>query len=226
MVGQLIHSIKKIFNKFIPCKNMNTKEIFTSIKQKNLWGGVESVSGPGSTIDQTKILVAELSKLFTAKNIKSLLDIPCGDFNWMKTVDLSNINYIGADIVDDLIESNIKKYGSETIHFKNIDLINENLPECDIIFVRDCLVHFSYEDIFKAIKNIKISGCRYLLTTTFTSHSNTDIITGDWRPLNLQIAPFNLPNPILIINEGCSEDNGIYSDKSMGLWEISTLTVK
>jgi hypothetical protein len=90
MLGQLIRYIKKNVKKITLYKNLNTKKIFTSIKQKNLWGDAESVSGPGSTIDQTKILVAELSNLFIAKNIKSLLDIPCGDFNWMQTVDLSN----------------------------------------------------------------------------------------------------------------------------------------
>ena len=50
-----------------------------------------------------------------------------------------------------------------------------------------------------------------------------DIVTGDWRPLNLQDKPFNFPSPILIINENCTEDGGEYSDKSMALWDISKL---
>jgi hypothetical protein len=91
-----------------------------------------------------------------------------------------------------------------------------------MIIVRDCLVHLSYEDINSAIKNIKSSGSKYLLTTTFTNyHLNHDIVTGDWRPLNLQEKPFNFSSPILVINENCTEGNGEYKDKSMAMWDIS-----
>jgi hypothetical protein len=37
---------------------------------------------------------------------QSLLDAGCGDFNWMRTVDLPGIKYIGVDVVSDLIERN------------------------------------------------------------------------------------------------------------------------
>jgi hypothetical protein len=90
-----------------------------------------------------------------------------------------------------------------------------------LIFVRDCFVHLSYKDIDSAIKNIKSSASKYLLTTTFTNHHlNVDILTGEWRPLNLQVQPFNFSTPILVINENCTEGNGEFIDKSMALWEI------
>lgn len=98
------------------------------------------------------------------------------------------------------------------------------MPKSDIVIIRDCLVHFSYEDIFNAIKNIKSSGSKYLLTTTFTNnHFNHDIVTGHWRRLNLLEKPFNFPSPILVINENCTEGNGESKDKSMALWEIDKI---
>jgi hypothetical protein len=42
-----------------------------------------------------------------------------------------------------------------------------------------------------------------------------------WRPLNLEIAPFNLGKPIALINEDSKERRGKYSDKSLGLWKIN-----
>jgi hypothetical protein len=105
-----------------------------------------------------------------------------------------------------------------------LNLIKDPLPKSDLIIVRDCLVHLSNKDVINAIKNIKSSGSKYLLTTTFTNLSlNSDILTGEWRPLNLLCAPFNLSNPLLVINENCTEGNGEYSDKSMALWEIESL---
>ena len=158
-------------------------------------------------------------------NIMSILDLPCGDFNWMQKVDLSKIDYVGADIVEELINKNIRQYKEKAnLKFKVINLITDPLPKTDIIIIRDCLVHLSYEDIYSAIKNIKSSGAKYLLTTTFTNYNmNHDIVTGDWRPLNLQKKPFNFSSPILVINENCTEDNGKYKDKSMALWDISKL---
>lgn len=202
---------------------MSTKETFTEIYKTNFWSSNESPSGGGSELIQTKSLINDLEKLLKDMDIKSVLDIPCGDFNWMQKVDLSKINYIGADIVNELIKSNSMKFiKSPNLNFKVLNLIDDLLPQCDIVIVRDCLVHLSFEDIRNAIKNIKSSGCKYLLTTTYTnSHLNFDIITGEWRRLNLQKPPFNFPNPIFVINENCTEE--YEEDKSMALWEISKL---
>jgi hypothetical protein len=116
--------MKKLIKKFIPgaCVNyfnklrrrvklrqQSTYEVFTDIYRNNHWGSSESISGEGSMIEQTQTLIIELGKLFKEKRFSSILDIPCGDFNWMKKVDLENIDYIGADIVEDLIEKNKKK---------------------------------------------------------------------------------------------------------------------
>lgn len=231
--------MKKIIKKFIPdwllrtyrnrnismFRSMSTKEVFTEIYNSNHWKSPESISGTGSEFKQTESLIHDLGKLLTDMNIKSVLDLPCGDFKWMQKVDLSEIDYVGADIVEELIKNNIRQYKKRgNLKFKVLNLINDPLPKKDLIIVRDCLVHLSYEDINSAIKNIKSSGSKYLLTTTFTNHNlNYDIVTGDWRPLNLQEKPFNFSPPILIINENCTESNGEYKDKSMALWAISKI---
>lgn len=197
------------------------KKIFTDIFLNNEWGGEESVSGPGSSLEQTKILITQLPILFKQFDVKSILDIPCGDFYWMSNVDLNNINYIGADIVDKIIEANQNNYPKHS--FLNLDIINSKLPKVDLIFCRDCLVHLPYDSIFKTIKNIKNSRSKYLLTTSFSEHDNVDMFLGGWRPIDLCKEPFNLPKPIQIINENCTEDNGMYKDKSMYLWQIKDI---
>ncbi|MBK7391183.1 MAG: class I SAM-dependent methyltransferase [Bacteroidetes bacterium] len=204
---------------------MSTEQVFTEIYRSKHWKSTDNVSGPGSEINQTETLIRELNVLFKELNIVSVLDIPCGNFHWMQKVDLSKIKYVGADIVTELIESNKQNYQeSDRLNFQVLNLITNPLPQCDLIIVRDCLVHFSNKDILNAITIIKSSGSKYLLTTTFTNHHmNFDIVTGDWRPLNLQDKPFNFAPPLMIINENCTECNGEFKDKSMALWEISKL---
>ncbi|MEP7254780.1 MAG: class I SAM-dependent methyltransferase, partial [Ferruginibacter sp.] len=179
----------------------------------------------GSELKQTGSLAKELEKLLNDLKPSSLLDIPCGDFRWMQKLELSGIHYTGADIVEELITKNKETFKNKSnVEFKVLNLINDPLPKSDIIIVRDCFVHFSFEDIFKALVNIKSSGSRFLLTTTFPEHRvNYNIVTGEWRTLNLQEKPFNFNPPILVINENCTENNGIYLDKSMALWEIQEI---
>jgi hypothetical protein len=205
--------------------NMKAKETFTEIYNGNHWDSSESSSGSGSEINQTKSLIKDLDKLITDMNFLSILDLPCGDFNWMQKVNLSKIDYIGADIVDELVMSNTRLFKEKkNIQFKTINLITDPLPKSDLIIVRDCLVHLSFKDIKKVIKNIKSSRCKYLLSTTFTNHDhNLDITTGDWRPLNLEKKPFNLSSPIITINEKCTEQNEKYKDKSLALWDITKI---
>lgn len=203
-------------------ENIGTiKEVFLNIFNENHWGGTDSISGPGSDLTQTKILIKTLPKLLEEYKIKTMLDIPCGDFYWMSNVDLSKVKYTGADIVDNIIDK--CKSDHPLYDFKIMDLVNSELPSVDLIFCRDCLVHLPYEMIKKALINIKNSKSKYLLTTSFINHDNIDTHLGGWRPLNLAKDPFNLPEPILIINEGCTENNNAYFDKSMFLWKITNI---
>jgi hypothetical protein len=201
-----------------------TEEIFTEILKTNSWLGKTSVSGSGSDPDQTQTIEVELPKLFRQLNISTLLDVPCGDFSWMRRVDLSDMKYLGADIVKELISVNRARYESENISFTCTNMITDRLPKVDLILCRDGLVHLSFDEIRRALKNIFNSGSNYLLTTTFPAiKSNTDIQTGIWRPLNLQIAPFNFPTPRSVILEGCTENDGAFRDKSLALWEINEI---
>jgi hypothetical protein len=82
----------------------------------------------------------------------------------------------------------------------------------------------SYRDIAKAIANIQRSEIRYVLTTTFTAESGfQDIVTGDWRPINVETPPFSFPRPVELLREQCTEQNGAFADKALGLWRVRDL---
>jgi hypothetical protein len=142
----------------------------------------------------------------------------------MRSVDLRDVGYTGADIVKELVASNRAKYARDGIRFQPLDLIQDKLPRVDLIFCQDCLVHLSNRETLLALCNICDSRSGYLLTTTFTDRNvNFDIVTGQWRPLNLQVAPFLFVAPLRIINEQCSEGGGAYGDKSLALWKIDDI---
>lgn len=199
------------------------EEIFTRIYETNYWGGKDSVSGLGSDTIPTGYLVTELGHLLKNYQIATMLDIPCGDFNWMKRVKFDG-HYIGADIVKPLVERNREFYADERREFVVLDIVKDQLPKVDLIFTRDCLVHLTLEEIGKAIENIKKSKAKYLLATNYFWRElpfNHEIRTGEWRRLSLHKPPFNFPFPQEILIEGYFYDE--HKDKSMALWQIKDL---
>lgn len=206
---------------------MSTPEVFDYIYRTNLWGSDESASGVGSQLDATVTLRAEIPRLLRRLEARTLLDLPCGDFEWLQHAELGVDNYVGADIVPDLVARNQQRYGNERRRFVTLDLARDRLPQADVVLCRDCLVHLPYDEIFAGFANLARSGATYLLTTTFPDlEADTDIALGDWRPLNLCRAPFSLPEPTAVIVEGCDEEGGAYADKALGLWPVAELPIR
>lgn len=180
-------------------KDLKTPEDrFTKIYSTNHWNSLESKSGEGSTLENTESIRNELPKIFEKYKIRSMLDAPCGDFNWMQSVTQnSSIKYIGGDIVKPMTEKNQAQYGNKDTSFVHLDLTKNSLPMVDILFCRDCLFHLSYQDIEKVLENFLSSKITYLLTTSNVAFddpriNNSNITTGDMRPIDLFSEPFSL----------------------------------
>lgn len=197
---------------------------FAPFYTENLWGNSESASGPGSTLARTSKLRSELPLLLDEIGARTILDAPCGDFNWMKDTPLNVDQYIGVDIIPELIARNQNLYGNERTRFVFLDLTLDQLPRVDVILCRDCFVHFSNRHVAAAIKNFKRSRSTYLLTNTYPGlNENKNIRTGDFHYLNLLLPPFNLPPPLRQIDEKLPEERAQFFGKTLALWKLSDL---
>lgn len=99
-------------------KNLPAEKVFTTIYKENYWGDAESNFGTGSNIKKTVRTVTIINEAIKKFSVKSILDIPCGDFNWMRNANLNGIDYLGGDIVESLIKQNQQKYTFNTIASK------------------------------------------------------------------------------------------------------------
>jgi SAM-dependent methyltransferase len=197
---------------------------FTTIFRDNYWGSDESISGTGSELGRTQEIRKALRSIIDAHGITSVLDIPCGDFNWMQHTDLSGVRYIGADIVQEIVANNQRHAIDGRYEFRHLDLTSSELPKVDLIFVRDCLPHLSNANIGAAIRNIRRSGAKYLLTTSFPSTLwNYNINNGEFRPINLQGSPFGFPAAERRVLEDHGDEKLDYPDKCMMLWDVAKL---
>ncbi len=211
-------------------QEQSIKQVFEAIYHNKGWwrrekdgvsGATTQVhSGVGSTMLQTARVRKQLPLLLRSLGVRKFIDVPCGDFHWMRMVDLSFLDvYIGVDIVAEFIDINEKKYAHEKRKFLVADVTTDILPCADLILCRDCLAHLCNAAIFKVIAMLKKRGSTYLLVTTIPcQESNRDIATGDWRALNLELPPFNFPQSLQIIEEG-------WDNKVLALWRISDLPI-
>jgi hypothetical protein len=206
-------------------QGLDLAQRFERIHETNLWGADTSVSGVGSELDATAAIRARLPSLLKELGVRSLLDAPCGDHRWMASLDLDLERYVGMDIVPSIIEALRQRYqGDPRRAFVLADLTRDALPCCDLILSRDCLVHFSFATVARAMRNLKASGATWLLATTFPElERNEDIEDADWRPLNFEQPPLHWPAPFKLINERCTEADGAYADKSLALWRLGDL---
>jgi SAM-dependent methyltransferase len=199
-------------------KQPSLKTIFTEIYAHNAWNDSESVSGRGSTLAHTAVIRSELLPLLRRLNATSLLDAACGDFNWMRSIELGEIEYIGADIVPELIAYNQRRYERDKRKFIVADVSHDRLPPSDVILCRECLIHLSFARIDRVISNFRSSGAEYLLCTTHPAiQQNADCADGGWRSLNLQLPPFDFPPPVELIVEDSE------MGKCLGVWRLSNL---
>lgn len=200
-----------------------TEKTFTRIYRNRAWDDGESRSGPGSGVARTAALRPRLTRLLLDLGVGSILDLPCGDFNWMRLTELPGIEYTGADIVAPLIEQNSLLYSGPGRRFLQLDMVSDLIPRADLILCRDGLVHLSFFDIAQALTKFHESGATYFLTTTFTAHvRNMDIVTGGWRRLNFGLAPFCFPPPLQILTD--ARPDGTAPDKMLALYRWSDLS--
>lgn len=194
---------------------------FSAIYQAGGWGNPYNdgtVSGDGSAMVNTRVVRSVLDKLVPLLDISSLLDIPCGDFHWMRTVRLDNVRYVGADCVTELIAANQVKYGSASREFKTVDLRGDPLDRFDLVLVRDLFIHLSFDEIFAALANIKLSRSRYLAASTYFHVTNRETPV-DFHPINLMRPPFNFPPPLFTFFEQIPNA----PTRSIGVWELDAL---
>lgn len=195
---------------------------FSYIYKSKYWKGLGdgSLSGAGSNEATTNNIKSELQKFFIEKNIKSVLDIPCGDWKWMSTMNFGDIDYTGCDVVKEMIDHNSKLYAKSNIKFRVLSLIDDRLPNADIIIIRDLLVHLDTKDILKCIDNIRKYNFKYIAITNYPilKNQHKDKILGDkWRPLNLSLEPFKLCPPDYNLND-TSDVQSHDKDKYLSVW--------
>jgi hypothetical protein len=206
-----------------------------------------SPNGPGASLSLTENLRAELPKLWARHNIKSVCDVACGDWNWLRYVDLSGItNYFGWDIDPELITRCQHRVGKlltpdgykdggggwpkpfPHTWFEVRNIIDTNFPNVDCILARHILMHLPNDYISAVLERMKESHAKYLLTSNFRQATN-DFVYDPTRyawigymehPVNLEEPPFNLEGRIEAIQEATGPAGVLTEPHELALFRL------
>ncbi len=170
------------------------KKVFEDIYDTNKWGrgkgkGSGEGSHPGNTTEYRKFLTSFMKE----HNVKSILDVGCGDWQFSHLIDWNGIEYTGFDIVENVIQKNNFEYASINIRFYCKDACSSKLPMADMILIKDVMQHWSIPQIIGFLPKLK--GFKYILIVNCGFESellNQDIEDGGFRPLDLRKYPFNI----------------------------------
>lgn len=146
-------------------RNKKRNEIFAEIYKSGTWGGNgEYYSGEGSYKEEFVAPYCQLVKKFLKEhNVKTVVDLGCGDFHVASLWLDENIDYKGVDIVEDMIQSHREKYGADNRHFYCLDMVTDELPDGDLCLIRQVLQHLTNQEIGMVLK--KLAKYPYVIIT-------------------------------------------------------------
>jgi SAM-dependent methyltransferase len=173
-------------------------EIFNGYWANNHWRNIETRSGDGSTLAYTEPLRRELPDLLRRLGVRTVLDLPCGDFHWIRHMRWPDgLRYIGGDIVRGMIAELQKRHGGEQCSFRVLDALVDELPEADLWLCRDLNFHLPNVGVLQLLKRFAHSRVAHLLITSHaaTENVNADTFMGGFQFVNLRLPPFDLPAP-------------------------------
>jgi len=198
---------------------VNLEERFSRIVSSNAWGSRETVCGPGSTLEACAEIIQRLPVWISTLKIRSIVDLGCGDFHWLKEVDLTGVQYDGYDIVRTAVEA-ARKHEAPNIRFHHADVLSIEIPRADLVLCKDVLIHLPDQEALSLVHAIVRNGSHYLASTSSPGWPNmfrTGMRAGEFAPIDLEHAPYALGAPLDAVEVPRKEGN---PRKFLALWRL------
>lgn len=164
---------------------------FSSIYDNNTW---VHGSGHGSLPINNLPYMKFVESFIVHNDVKSVVDLGCGDWQFSRYIDWSCTEYLGVDLVEKVVEGNRRKFGTGNVTFDKFQSV-ESLPDGDLLLCKDVLQHLSNVTVEAYIRKLLRKFAFLLITNDDLPADwlNADIAEGEFRPLRLDRAPFGLP---------------------------------
>jgi 2-polyprenyl-3-methyl-5-hydroxy-6-metoxy-1,4-benzoquinol methylase len=172
----------------------NFTEYFTDIYNRNLWF---TGSGGGSTPSATVSYRYYVENFIKDKNIKTVVDFGCGDWQFSKEMNWDNIEYAGYDCVKGIIDCNTENYSKQNIKFNFIENLDDFFIKGDLLLIKDVFQHWDNDEVVYFLTNIK-SNFKFVLITNSCKQTEDNQIGLNDRSLSAKYNPLKQFNAIIV----------------------------
>jgi SAM-dependent methyltransferase len=176
-------------------KAVQLRNAFERVYRDSEWG---HGSGPGSSPANTIEYRAFVSRFIEANGIRSVTDLGCGDWQFSHLMDWSGVEYLGFDVVPEIVERNRSRFSQPNLRFEVFASV-EALPGGDLLLAKEVLQHLPNSSINEYLDAIR-QKYRFALLTNSTEPwnlANREIEPGGFRPIRLEKPPFSAPGAIV-----------------------------
>lgn len=166
------------------------REVFTDIYQRKVWG---DGSGGGSG-EQALPYCQFITNYMINSGVYTVLDIGCGDLRVARNIDFGFAAYIGVEASTQFRD--VSQTPMRGVILDGFDVLTEDLPAADLVLCKEVLQHLSNEQVQTLLDRTAHYKRRLFTNSVFSMEGKTqndDIETGDFRPVDLTLPPFNAP---------------------------------
>ena len=167
---------------------LDLQKHFTDIYANDKWS---SGSGTGSRPANNLEYINFVCRFIAINNVRSVVDLGCGDWQFSHLIDWSKVHYLGLDLVGSVISKNNELYGRDNIKFAVIDS-GSGIPDADLLICKDVFQHLPNDVVADYLSDL-VKKYRWLIITNDdypTENLNGHIKAGEWRAIRLDESPF------------------------------------
>ena len=180
---------------------------FTNIYENKMWGddnndAYNGSSGCGSFVEFNKYTyVPFLKTSIINNNIKTIVDLGCGDFKCGKLIyDDLDILYTGYDTYKKIIDYNLKQHSLPKYSFIHLDFYNnkESIINGDLCILKDVLQHWKMDEIYTFLDYlVENKVFKYILICNCCDQREDNPDNNDrYTPLSINFFPLKKYNPV------------------------------
>lgn len=162
---------------------MSVEAAFSEIYKSQLWGADSETgycSGSGSRGRNAAAYVNFVRSYIDHHQIRSVVDLGCGDFFIGAKIAKEVESYVGIDVVQDLIRNNNEIYASKKVSFLCKNIVTDPLPPGELCLIRQVFQHLSNSEIANVLK--KLSIYKHVLITEHYPAPSTSIVPNKDKP--------------------------------------------
>jgi Methyltransferase domain len=220
--------VNRLRGKRVPTEASAPRDYFSHVYQENVWAGQQSRSGPGSEGAFAEQKISLLEGTMQEFKVTSLLDFGCGDCSWMAKVAPMVERYHGVDVVESVVQENVRRYGTSKITFQCLDLSNPteqaqlSVTNADLLISFDVFGHLLNREVDSVLQFI-FSRCavRYWLVTNRRDLRSGEYLTREKsriEGIDLELHPlFRERKPVRV-----KQTQGLYPGDFFDLYKMTT----